>query len=131
MSMQDPISDMLTRIRNAQMAAKQDVNMPSSNIKKAIAKVLKEQGYIRDFAVDANGVKSTLTISLKYFQGKPVIEKVRRISCPSLRVYKDKDALPNVLNGLGVAILSTSKGLMTDKAAREAGIGGEVLCEVY
>ena len=131
MSMQDPISDMLTRIRNAHMATKREVVMPSSKIKEALANVLQEEGYIRSFTVAAEGAKSCLTIFLKYYKGKPVIEKLRRISRPALRVYKSKDELPRVLNGVGVAIISTSKGVMTDKAARTAGIGGEVLAEVY
>ncbi len=131
MSMQDPISDMLTRIRNAQMATKQQVVMPSSKIKEALARVLKEEGYIRDFTVAAEGAKSLLSIALKYYKGKPVIEKLSRVSRPALRVYRNKDQLPKVLNGVGIAIISTSKGVMTDKAARAAGIGGEILTEVY
>ena len=130
MSMQDPISDMLTRIRNAQMATKQQVVMPSSKIKEALARVLKEEGYIRDFTVATEGVKSLLSIALKYYKGKPVIEKLSRVSRPALRVYRSKDQLPKVLNGVGIAIISTSKGVMTDKSARAQGVGGEVLCVV-
>lgn len=130
MSMQDPISDMLTRIRNAQTADKATVTMPSSGIKAAIAQVLKDEGYVSDFQVDKDGSKSSLTVSLKYFQGKPVIEKIQRRSRPGLRIYRGKNDLPKVNNGLGVVIMSTSKGVMSERKARELGEGGEVLCYV-
>ena len=130
MSMTDPISDMLTRIRNGQKARKVSVGMPSSNVKVAIAKVLKDEGYITDFAVEGEGAKATLKVELKYFEGVPVIERLRRISKPGLRVYRDKEDLPKVLGGLGVAIVSTSAGVMSDRQAREQGVGGEVLCIV-
>jgi small subunit ribosomal protein S8 len=128
--MQDPIADMLTRIRNGQMTNKVDVSMPSSKVKKAIAEVLKDEGYIEDYKVDENNGKPLLRVELKYYAGRPVIEKIERISKPGLRVYKDSDNLPKVMNGLGVAIITTSKGVMTDIKARAAGIGGEVLCYV-
>ena len=127
MSMQDPISDMLTRIRNGQSAGKVRVMMPMSKQKLAIAEVLKQQGYIRDFAVEEVEGKSQLGILLRYFEGRPVIEMLKRVSRPGLRVYKRKDDIPKVMDGLGVAIVSTSKGLMTD---REAGHGGEIVCVV-
>lgn len=130
MSMQDPLADMLTRIRNAQLAMHKSVSMPSSNLKEAIAKVLEEEGYITSFEV-AGDVKKVLTIYLKYFAGKGVIESLEKISKPSLRSYKGKDSLPKVADGLGIAIISTSQGIMTDRAARKAGIGGEVLCKVF
>ena len=130
MSMQDPISDMLTRIRNAQRADKVSVSMPSSKLKTAIANVLKDEGYIEDFKVEANDGKSTLEIQLKYYAGRPVIERLDRVSRPGLRIYKGSNDIPKVMNGLGVAIVSTSKGVMTDRKARAAGIGGEVLCIV-
>jgi small subunit ribosomal protein S8 len=130
MSMTDPISDMLTRIRNAQAISKAEVNMPSSTLKAALAKVLKEEGYINDFAVSEENGKAILGITLKYYDGKPVIERIRRASRPGLRLYKGKDELPKVMGGLGVAIISTSAGVMTDRAARAAGHGGEVLCYV-
>lgn len=130
MSMQDPISDMLTRIRNAQAADKATVTMPSSNIKAGIAQVLKDEGYVSDFQVDKDGGKSSMTINLKYFQGKPVIEMIQRRSRPGLRIYTGKNELPKVNNGLGVVIMSTSKGVMSDRKARELGEGGEVLCYV-
>lgn len=129
MSMTDPIADMLTRIRNGQSARKQQVSMPASTLKKAIADLLKAEGYIVDYSVTSD-VKAILTITLKYYQGKPVISQVKRVSKPGLRIYKPKDELPKVLGGLGIAIISTSKGLMTDRAARAAGHGGEVLCVV-
>lgn len=129
MSMHDPISDMLTRIRNAQRANKVAVAMPSSKLKRAIAQVLKEEGYIEDFAVSADA-KPVLEIQLKYYAGRPVIEQIKRVSRPGLRVYKGSDEIPTVMNGLGVAIVSTSKGVMTDRKARAAGIGGELLCIV-
>lgn len=128
--MTDPIADMLTRIRNALSAGKLNVNMPDSKQKRAIAQVLKEEGFITDFAqVDADAMP-VLNIDLKYYQGKPVIEKIKRISRPGLRIYKGKSELPKVMGGLGVAIVSTSKGLMSDRAARKAGFGGEILCTV-
>ena len=130
MSMTDPISDMLTRIRNGQMAEKAEVRMPSSKLKVSIAKVLKDEGYIAGYAVEDNGGKATLTVELKYYQGQPVISTIRRISSPGLRSYKGKDKLPKVQDGLGIAIVSTSQGVMTDRAARAAGHGGEVLCYV-
>jgi small subunit ribosomal protein S8 len=127
--MTDPISDMLTRIRNAQSAGKIDVTMPSSKAKLAIADVMKEEGYITDYAVSTQ-TRPELTITLKYYQGSPVIEELKRVSRPGLRIYKNKDELPKVLNGLGVAIISTSAGVMTDKKAREEGRGGEVICTI-
>jgi small subunit ribosomal protein S8 len=130
MSMQDSLADMLTRIRNAQMTAKATVSMPSSNLKVAVAKVLKEEGYINDLSV-AEGAKPELTLTLKYFEGKPVIETIDRYSRPGLRQYAGTKELPSVRGGLGVAIVSTSKGVMTDRAARAAGVGGEVLCTVF
>ena len=130
MSMSDPIADMLTRIRNAQMAEKVSVAMPSSSLKVAIAKVLKDEGYIDDFRVGGETAKPQLEIALKYYAGRPVIEKIERISSPGLRIYRGKEDLPKVMNGLGVAIVSTSKGVMTDRKARASGIGGEVLCFV-
>ncbi len=131
MSMQDPIADMLTRIRNAQMAGKPDVDMPGSKLKVAVAKVLKDEGYIAEFAAAEQEGKPRLSIELKYYQGKPVIAEIDRISRPSLRRYVNKDELPSVRNGLGVAIVSTSKGVMTERAAHAAGVGGEVLCTVF
>ena len=128
--MTDPISDMLTRIRNAQSAGKVDVTMPASKMKESIAKVLKAEGYIADHAVSGDA-KPEMTVTLKYFEGAPVIEKVQRVSRPGLRIYKGKDELPKVLNGMGIAIISTSSGLMTDKQARANGCGGEVICTVY
>jgi small subunit ribosomal protein S8 len=128
--MSDPIADMLTRIRNAQQAEHSSVKMPASKLKTAIAKVLKDEGYISSYNVDDNNGKPELNIDLKYFEGKPVIEMVKRVSRPGLRVYKNKDELPKVIGGLGIAVVSTSKGIMTDRAAREAGIGGEVICYV-
>ncbi|MEQ1438455.1 30S ribosomal protein S8 [Fontimonas sp. SYSU GA230001] len=130
MSMTDPIADFLTRIRNGQQARKKQVTVPSSKVKEAIAAVLKEEGYIADFSVIADGAKKTLTLTLKYFEGKPVIERLERISRPSLRVYKGKDELPKVLGGLGVAIVSTPSGVVSDRKARAAGQGGEVICVV-
>ena len=124
--MTDPIADMFTRIRNGQSAAKVAVQMPSSKVKVAIANLLKEEGYISDYSV-AEGVKPELSVELKYFNGKEVIEKIKRVSRPGLRVYKSCDELPQVLAGMGIAIVSTSKGLMTDRAARSAGIGGEII----
>jgi len=130
MSMTDPIADMLTRIRNAQMAEKVAVSMPSSKLKVSIAKVLKDEGYIDDFAVRQNDGKSELDIALKYYAGRPVIERIERISKPGLRVYRGKNDLPKVMNGLGIAIVSTPRGVMTDRGARAANTGGEVLCIV-
>lgn len=130
MSMSDPIADMLTRIRNAQSVNKPVVSMPASKLKGAIASVLKDEGYIDDFAVQAVDGKPQLNISLKYYAGRPVIEKIERISRPGLRVYRGNQDIPTVMNGLGVTIVSTSKGVMTDRKARAAGIGGEVLCVV-
>ena len=130
MSMSDPIADMLTRIRNAQMVEKPSVAMPSSKLKVAIAQVLKDEGYIEDFAVRSADGKAMIEIGLKYYAGKPVIEKIERVSRPGLRIYKGRDDIPRVMNGLGVAIVSTSQGVMTDRRARETGVGGEVLCVV-
>ncbi|MGR6980073.1 30S ribosomal protein S8 [Testudinibacter sp. P27/CKL/0425] len=129
MSMQDPIADMLTRIRNGQSANKIAVNMPSSKLKVAIANVLAEEGYIESVKI-SEGAKPELEITLKYFQGKPVVESIQRISRPGLRIYKRKDELPSVMGGLGIAVVSTSKGVMTDRAARKAGLGGEIICYV-
>ncbi|MCB1767367.1 MAG: 30S ribosomal protein S8 [Candidatus Competibacteraceae bacterium] len=129
MSMTDPIADMLTRVRNAQAATKAQVTMPASKLKAAIAKVLRDEGYITDFAVEQTTPgKAVLTVTLKYFEGRPVIERIERVSKPSRRVFRGKEELPKVMGGLGVAIISTSKGLMSDRAARAAGHGGEVLC---
>ncbi len=131
MSMTDPIADMLTRIRNAQAMGKPTVQMPASRIKFAIAQLLKDEGYVEDVATSEAGVgKRVMSVKLKYFQGRPVIEKIQRVSRPGLRKYRGNDALPTVLNGLGIAIVSTSKGLMTDAKARAEGLGGEVLCLV-
>ena len=131
MSMQDPLSDMLTRIRNAQMVGKTTVDMPGSKLKAAVARVLQEEGYIQGFKATEDSGKPRLAIELKYFQGKPVIEEINRTSRPGLRQYSGRDDLPQVRKGLGVAIISTSQGVMTDRAARAAGVGGEVLCTVY
>ena len=131
MSMQDPLADMLTRIRNAQMAGKADVVMPSSKLKVAVAKVLESEGYIAEFSVQQDGAKHNLHLALKYHQGKPVIAELDRISRPGLRAYAGKEELPSVRGGLGIAIISTSQGVMTDRAARAAGVGGEVLCTVF
>jgi small subunit ribosomal protein S8 len=130
MTMQDPGSDMLTRIRHAQQVQNPDVSMPSSKLKVAIARVLKEEGYVGDVSV-TDGPKSTLRIGLKYHKGRPVIEVLDRVSRPGLRIYRDKDELPKVQGGLGIAVISTCKGVMTDRAARSAGVGGEVLCTVF
>ena len=130
MAMSDPIADMLTRIRNAQLAEKASVSMPSSKLKVAIAAVLKDEGYVEDFAVRQNDAKATLEIGLKYYAGRPVIERLERVSRPGLRIYKGRDHLPQVLNGLGVAIVTTSKGVMTDRRARQTGLGGEVIGNV-
>lgn len=128
--MTDPIADMLTRIRNGQAAEKVEVSMPSSKLKVAVAKLLKDEGYISDYAVHEEGAKATLRVALKYYAGKPVIENMQRVSRPGLRIYKGKQNLPKVIGGLGIAIVSTPHGLMTDRAARAAGYGGEVLCYV-
>jgi small subunit ribosomal protein S8 len=130
MSMSDPIADMLTRIRNAQMVEKSVVSMPASKLKTAIAQVLKDEGYIDGFQVKTADGKSELEIALKYYAGRPVIERIERVSKPGLRIYRGRDALPQVMNGLGVAIVTTPKGVMTDRKARAAGVGGEVLCYV-
>ncbi|MEP7283717.1 MAG: 30S ribosomal protein S8 [Rubrivivax sp.] len=130
MSMSDPIADMLTRIRNAQSVEKSVVTMPSSKLKVAIAQVLKDEGYIDDFAVRTESGKNELDISLKYYAGRPVIERIERVSRPGLRVYKGRNGIPQVMNGLGVAIVTTPKGVMTDRKARQTGVGGEVLCYV-
>ena len=130
MSMTDPIADMLTRIRNGQKARKVSVAMPMSSVKVAVAKVLKDEGYVTDYSSDGEGAEATLTVELKYYEGVPVIERVQRVSKPGLRVYRRKEDLPKVLGGLGVAIVSTSAGVMNDRQAREQGIGGEVLCIV-
>jgi small subunit ribosomal protein S8 len=130
MSMTDPISDMLTRIRNAQAVRKTAVSMPASKLKAALAQVLKDEGYIDGFAVRENDGKPEIEISLKYYAGRPVIEKIERVSRPGLRIYRGREDIPRVMNGLGIAIVSTSKGLMTDRKARATGIGGEVLCIV-
>ena len=130
MSMSDPIADLLTRIRNAQMVAKAAVMVPSSKVKVAIAQVLKDEGYIDGFAIRDNEGKNELEVALKYYAGRPVIERIERVSRPGLRVYKGRDAIPQVMNGLGVAIVTTPKGVMTDRKARAAGVGGEVLCYV-
>jgi small subunit ribosomal protein S8 len=127
--MTDPIADMLTRIRNAQAASKHDVTMPSSKLKAAIAQVMLDEGYISGFTTEGTA-KPNLTITLKYFQGRPVIDELKRVSRPGLRIYKSKDELPEILNGLGIAIVSTSAGVMTDRAARAAGRGGEIICTV-
>lgn len=129
MSMSDPIADMLTRIRNAQMVEKPYVELPSSNVKKAIAQVLKDEGYIDGFVV-VGDKKPVMKIALKYYAGKPVIERLERVSRPGLRIYKGKDEIPSVMNGLGVAIVTTPRGVMTDRKARQTGVGGEVLCYV-
>ena len=131
MSMCDPIADMLTRIRNAQLSEKQSVLMPASKLKVSIAKVLNDEGYIEDFAVRENSGKPQLEISLKYYAGRPVIEKIERISRPGLRIYKPSREIPKVMNGLGIAIVSTPKGVMSDQRARTENVGGEVLCSVF
>ncbi|HMQ73843.1 MAG TPA: 30S ribosomal protein S8 [Rubrivivax sp.] len=130
MSMSDPIADMLTRIRNAQRVEKASVTMPSSKLKVAIAQVLKDEGYIDDFAVRSDGGKTELDVTLKYYAGRPVIERIERVSRPGLRVYKGRHDIPQVMNGLGVAIVTTPRGVMTDRKARASGVGGEVLCYV-
>ncbi len=130
MSMSDPIADMLTRIRNAQQVEKANVGMPSSKLKMAIAKVLQDEGYIDSFSIAEEGGKANLTIALKYYAGKAVIERLERVSKPGLRIYKGKDDLPTVMNGLGIAIVSTPRGVMADRHARTQGVGGEVICYV-
>jgi small subunit ribosomal protein S8 len=130
MSMSDPIADMLVRIRNAQLVGHTEVAMPASKLKASIAQVLKDEGYIEDFALREAGAKKELRIGLKYYAGRPVIERLERVSKPGLRVYRGRDDIPRVMNGLGVAILSTSRGVMTDRKARADGVGGEVLCIV-
>ena len=130
MSMTDPVADLLTRIRNAQSAGKTNVSLASSKVKTAIVKVLKDEGYVVDFRVEADGGKPTLTIDLKYFEGRPVIDRLERVSRPGLRVYRGKDDLPKVLGGMGTVIVSTPQGVMTDRQARAIGQGGEVLCIV-
>ena len=131
MSMQDPLSDMLTRIRNAQLVGKTELTMPSSKLKMNVAKVLESEGYINGSSVDDNEVKPSLTLQLKYFEGKPVISEIARVSRPGLRKYVDKGNMPSVRGGLGVAIISTSRGVMTERAATAAGVGGEVICTVF
>jgi small subunit ribosomal protein S8 len=130
MSMSDPIADMLVRIRNAQLVGHTEVVMPASKLKSAIAQVLKDEGYIEDYALRDDGVKKQLRIGLKYYAGRPVIERLERVSKPGLRVYRGRDDIPRIMNGLGVAILSTSRGVMTDRKARADGVGGEILCIV-
>jgi small subunit ribosomal protein S8 len=130
MSMSDPVADMFTRIRNGQRVEKESVSMPSSKLKVAIARVLKDEGYIEGYAVKAEGAKAELEVQLKYYAGRPVIERLERISRPGLRIYKSRDALPQVMNGLGVAIVTTSRGVMTDRKARADGVGGEVIAYV-
>jgi small subunit ribosomal protein S8 len=130
MSMSDPIADLLTRIRNAQMVAKTSVSVASSKVKVAIVQVLKDEGYIDGFQVKTDGGKSEIEIALKYYAGRPVIERIERVSRPGLRVYKGKESIPQVMNGLGIAIVTTPKGVMTDRKARSVGVGGEVLCYV-
>ncbi|MBA3032866.1 MAG: 30S ribosomal protein S8 [Gammaproteobacteria bacterium] len=130
MSMTDPVADMLTRIRNAQMAEKLGVSMPSSKLKQAIAQVLQDEGYIESFAVRDDAGKANLDIELKYYAGRPVIERIERVSRPGLRIYRGMQDLPRVMNGLGIAIVSTPKGVMTDRKARSVNVGGEVLCIV-
>src|SRR3984885_12295385 len=130
MSMTDPIADLLTRIRNGQTARKSEVSMASSKLKTAIAQVLKDEGYVADYRLESNGVKQTLTIGLKYYEGRPVIDRLERVSRPGLRIYRGKDELPKVLGGMGTVIVSTPQGVMTDRQARSIGQGGEVLCIV-
>lgn len=130
MSMSDPIADMLTRIRNGQLAGHPNVVMPSSKVKIAVAKVLEDEGYVSAYSVSEKNGKSELLVDLKYFEGKPVIELLKRVSRPGLRVYKNKSELPKVIGGLGVAVISTSKGIMSDRNARNQGIGGEILCYI-
>ena len=132
MSMSDPIADMLTRIRNAQSSNKESVQMPSSKVKVAISKLLQDEGYIKGFSlVESDGVKKAISIDLKYYESKPVIESIKRVSRPGLRVFRGKDDLPSVLGGLGVAVISTSRGIMSDREAKKQGFGGEVICAIY
>jgi len=131
MSMTDPVADMLTRIRNGQSAGKKSITLPSSKLKASIAVVLKNEGYINDFKVETIGNRQEITIDLKYYKGMPVIESIQRVSRPGLRIYKSTNDLPKVLGGMGIAIISTSNGVMTDRAARAIGYGGEVICTVY
>lgn len=131
MSMQDPIADMTTRIRNAEMVGRDKVSMPASKVKLAIARVLKDEGYIANYNIEGEEKKPTLVVFLKYHNNKPVIEHIKRVSRPGLRVYKNCSELPNILGGMGISIVSTSKGVMSDKHARKQGLGGEVLCEVW
>ena len=131
MSMQDTLADMFTRIRNAQMAKKAGVDMPSSTLKVSVAEVLKQEGYIAGYSVANDGAKAVLSIELKYFEGKPVIERIKRVSTPGLRIYKGAGEIPKVKDGLGIMIVSTNQGVMTDRAARKANVGGELLCEVF
>jgi len=130
MTMQDPVADMLTRIRNAQQVQNPEVAMPSSKLKVAIARVLRDEGYVKQFSVSP-GPKPVLSIGLKYHKGRPVIEVIDRVSRPGLRIYRDKDELPTVQGGLGIAVISTCRGVMTDRAARKEGVGGEILCTVF
>lgn len=130
MSMSDPIADLLTRIRNAQMVSHATVSLPASKLKLAVVKVLHEEGYIESYRVEEDGAKKTIAVELKYYAGRPVIERLERVSKPGLRVYKGRDQLPQVMNGLGVAIITTPRGVMTDRKARSVGVGGEVLCYV-
>ena len=130
MSMSDPIADMLTRIRNGQMAGHSNVVIPSSKVKVALAKVLKDEGYVNTYSIKEVNGKSELSVDLKYYEGKPVIEMIKRVSRPGLRVYKNKNELPQVIAGMGVAIISTSQGIMSDRQARSAGVGGEIICYV-
>ncbi len=128
--MTDPVADMLTRIRNAQLVGKAEVSIPGSKLKLALANVLKDEGYVGDVSITADGAKSTIVVRLKYYAGKPVINMVKRVSRPGIRIYRGKEDLPKILGGLGVALISTSQGIMSDRAARKAGVGGEVLCYV-
>jgi len=130
MSMTDPIADMLTRIRNGQKAEKTEVRIPSSKVKRALAQVLRDEGYIEDFAVETDGAKAQLAVRLKYYDGRPVIERIERVSKPGLRIYRANDELPKVLGGLGIAVISTSRGVMSDRQARAEALGGEILCVV-
>ena len=131
MSMTDPIADLLTRIRNAQLARKTEVSVGSSRLKQAVVKVLKDEGYVADFRIAADGGKSTMTIALKYYDGRPVIDRLERVSRPGLRIYRGKDELPKVQGGLGTVIVSTPKGVMSDARAREENVGGEIICNIF
>ncbi|HUO81668.1 MAG TPA: 30S ribosomal protein S8 [Gammaproteobacteria bacterium] len=130
MSMTDPIADMLTRIRNGQKAEKTEVRIPASKVKRALAEVLRDEGYIEDFAVETDGAQEILAVQLKYYEGRPVIERIERVSRPGLRIYKRNNELPKVLGGLGIAVVSTSRGVMSDRQARAEALGGEILCVV-